>query len=103
MAKKLLITVKERMYRENDKIELVTMPEVQCALVEYDQGRSDIPSKLFHDAWLRRSRVIQGKRKFAKEPGVAQTVHWARTMKQVMLLSFLLHNCTSGSCSKIHG
>ena len=59
------------------------MPGVQCALVEYDQGRSDIPSKLFHDAWLRRSRVIQGKRKFAKEPGVAQTVHWARTMKQV--------------------
>ena len=59
----------------------------QCALVEYESSRrpdnqtgSPVPTKLFHDQWLRRSRVIQGKPSFASEPGVAQTVHWARTL-----------------------
>ena len=47
----------------------------QCALVEYE---SSVPAKLYHDQWLRRTRTIRD-RPFAKEPGVAQTIHWART------------------------
>ena len=30
----------------------------QCAMVEYQQG-ADLPAKLYHDQWLRRSRQVR--------------------------------------------
>ena len=50
----------------------------QCALVEYNQTK---PEKLHHDSWRQRSVILKEENsdRFHNEPGVAQTVHWART------------------------
>lgn len=48
----------------------------QCALVEYSSNYSGV-HKLHHDPKHQRSSVLNGQ--LAEEPGVAQTVHWART------------------------
>lgn len=51
----------------------------QCALVEYTgQNVTKLPHRLYHDSWKQRASVVTGRR-FADEPGVGQTVHWART------------------------
>ncbi len=49
----------------------------QCALVEYNTSWPQ-PQRLYHDSWRQRSSVLD-KDQFHDEPGVAQTVHWART------------------------
>jgi len=59
----------------------------QCALVEYigtmtheNQSQIGDPEKLHHDSWRQRSTVLEASDgNFHNEPGVAQTVHWART------------------------
>jgi len=58
----------------------------QCALVEYTgnqhRNKSQIgdPEKLHHDSWKQRSTVLENSDgNFYNEPGVAQSVHWART------------------------
>ena len=56
----------------------------QCALVEYKFNQSVASNQndleLHHDSWIQRSAVLEATEAgFHNEPGVAQTVHWART------------------------
>ena len=51
----------------------------QCALVEYPGvNYTQVPEKLHHDPWHLRSKVIN-EDSLHDGPGVAQSVHWART------------------------
>ena len=53
----------------------------QCALVEYN-GSGKSPKRLHHDPKSDRARAIElasSGSGFVKEPGIAQSVHWART------------------------
>ena len=51
----------------------------QCALVEYPgTNYTEVPDKLHHDPWHQRSAVLNVDQ-MHHGPGVAQSVHWART------------------------
>ena len=51
----------------------------QCALVEYPGlNYTETPEKLYHDSWHQRSAVLNVDQ-MHNGPGVAQSVHWART------------------------
>ena len=51
---------------------------IHCASGNHSQVGD--PEKLHHDSWRQRSTVLEATDgSFHDEPGVAQTVHWART------------------------